>query len=277
MVLIVGLGVGALGSWWMIRARPRPGRFVDALATEPGAIVVRGEVSSQHSFVEVRDLDGDHPRLRWRGLVPTYAAVPGHGAVAVAAAPGVMTVRVRRGGHPRVFAFDIVNGAKLDSFDLIEGAPPDPAAYTLAGVATVGAGGHAVEVVARPGGGGRLIGVDLTGRRLVWRRDLAEAPVRAWADREQVVVAGAGGDRSAFSLTSGEPVAATAPPPDLGGLTYDPGRRELIAPGGQRYPLPEGAVAPAPYHVAGGRIWVVTPAAITVLAIADLHVIATIR
>ena len=72
LVMALGLGVGGVGAWWVVHARPRPGDFIDVLATNEGAIVVRHEQSSDHAFLEVYD----GSRLRWRGMVPRYAGHP---------------------------------------------------------------------------------------------------------------------------------------------------------------------------------------------------------
>ncbi|MBE7450597.1 MAG: hypothetical protein HS111_17365 [Kofleriaceae bacterium] len=84
-----------------MHARPRPGEFIDVLATPDGVVAVRREQASANAFVEV----GDGDRLRWRG-VAGYAGRPwrargrGVGALgdgAGGAAPGSrLGVRVRR-------------------------------------------------------------------------------------------------------------------------------------------------------------------------------------
>ena len=135
VVLTIGVGVGALGSWWLVRSRPVPGDFIDAVATpDGGAVVIRHERGSKNDFVDVYGRD----RLRWRALIPRYAGAVG--TPAIAATSEVVTVRVVRDGHPNVFAFDIEHGRRLASFDLAEGEPADPAVYTKPGLATVMAG-----------------------------------------------------------------------------------------------------------------------------------------
>ena len=241
LVMALGLGVGGVGAWWVVHARPRPGDFIDVLATNEGAIVVRHEQSSDHAFLEVYD----GSRLRWRGMVPRYAGHPG--AIAVAASRRSITVRVVRGGHPHVFAFDADSGAKIDSFDLTPGAPPDKDAYTLPTVATVNDGALGAEILAAPGGGTEVIGVALDDRRLAWKKTLPGTATDAWITGDTLVVQ-AGVSRHAFALTDG----------------------------GER-PPPAGDPPPHPTNTSGGRIWSVTPRAITVIDAATRETMATIR
>ncbi len=257
VVLTIALSLGALGSWWLVQARPRPGDYVDLLALpDGGAVVIRRERGTDHAFVEVRSRD----RLRWRGLVPRYAGAPG--AIAVAASPSVVTVRVARGGHPHLFAFDTATGAKIASFDLAEDAPSDPHAYTLPGLATVSEGERALEVLGRPGGGARLILVELRERRLAWKVDLPAPPDAAWLDGDQVVVR-RGAAISAWAIGDGAPVAPRREQP--------PTRDAALG-----YPVPATAVPPRAYHRGGDRIWIVEPTQLTVLD-ASFAPIATIK
>jgi hypothetical protein len=244
LVMVLGLGLGSLGAWWVVHARPRPGDFIDVRATNEGAVVIRRERSSDHAFLEI--YDGSH--LRWRGMVPQYAGRPG--APAMAMSNRSVTVRVARGGHPHLFAFDAATGAKVDSFDLTPDAPPDASAYTLATVATVNDGAHGAEILAAPGGGTLVIGVALDERRLAWKKTVPGTATDAWITGDTLVIAsGSAGDvRHAFALTDGA-----------------------------ERPAPTGAPPPHPPGAAGGRIWTVTPRAITVTNAATRETMATIR
>jgi hypothetical protein len=272
LVLGIGLSVGALGAWWLVHARPRPGEIIDVLATPIGAVVVRHEQGSDRAFIELYD----DSKLRWRGLIPRYAGGPG--TLAVAASPHAVTVRVMRGGHPHVFAFHAGTGKKLDSFDLTPEAPPDPAAYTLPSVATVSDGRRGAEVLAAPGGGSVVIGVALEERRLAWRRSLPQQPTDAWIDGDLLVLDGPAG-RQALALDDGADAAPPAgPTPGPAGVILDEARRQLRQPAtGAVHALPATALVPRRYHVAGGRLWIVTPRAITVLDVGSMQPVATLH
>lgn len=256
VVLTLGVGLGALGSWWLVRSRPVPGDFIDAIALpDGGAVVIRHERGSRRSFVEVHD----RTRMRWRALVPTYAGAVG--TAAVAATPRVVTVRVTRDGHPLVFAFDTVHGSKVDSFDLADGEPPDGHAYTLPGLATVALGAWSIEVVARPGGGARLYALALDEHRLAWKVDVAGAPTRVWFGSGGQVRAQVDGAELAWDLGTGAPQAPLSVEPteriDRGYVAGD----TIGARGGSpwTFTVPPTAARPQLYHLAGGRAWVIEP------------------
>lgn len=256
VVLTIGVGLGALGSWWLVRSRPVPGDYVDAIALpDGGAVVIRRERGSQRNFVEVHD----RTRMRWRALVPTYNGAVG--TVAVAATPSVVTVRVTRDGHPQVFAFDTVHGSKLDSFDLADGEPPDGHAYTLPGLATVASGEWSVEVVSRPGGGARLYALALDEHRVAWKVDVAGTPTAVWFGGGGQVRARVDGAELAWDLATGA-VAAPRSAEPLGRADQGYVAGEVIgARGGSpwTFAVPATAVRPQLYHLAGGRAWVIEP------------------
>lgn len=194
IVLTLGLGVGAIGAWWVVTSRPQPGAIIDALAVPGGALVVRHEKSSDRAFLELYD----GAKLRWRAQVPTYAGSPGR--LAMAASPRSVIVRTLRGGKPYVFAFDTAGGAKIDSFPL-DGSQ-------LEAVATVSSGGrHAAELLGDGAGGALVIGVDLDARGLTWRATVPWIPTNAWfAKGETLIVDGGPGKRLAFAGADGKPV-----------------------------------------------------------------------
>src|SRR5262245_44149506 len=67
VVLTAGVAIGLAGVWWMQRARPRPGAYIDVLALGgDDAVAVRHERSSPRAFVEM--IAGG--RIRWQALVP---------------------------------------------------------------------------------------------------------------------------------------------------------------------------------------------------------------
>lgn len=272
LVLVLGFGAGALATWFMIGARPKAGAFIDAVATPDGALAIRHERSSGRAFVELwRLADDDRLRPGWSGLVPPYAGRPG--VIAAAATHAVATVRVIRGGRPQLFAFDLVHGDKIASFDLDETLPARPEAWTLPAVGTTGADVHTIEALGDGKGGAVLIAADLDRRSLVWRRTLPWAPSQVWIAGD-AVGATDGAHQAGFALATGAPVdPPAAPPPGLGeGLTYDAAHRTLRAAGGATYVLPADAETPQRYHVGRGLIWIVTPGGLTALSTADLTV-----
>lgn len=269
-VLILGFGVGGLGAWFLMGARPVPGAFIDAVATPDGVLALRHERSSSRDFCELWTADEDHHlRRHWSGLIPPYAGRPG--VMTAAATREVATVRVIRGGRPQIFAFDLVHGQKIDSFELDPSLPPSPAAWTLPAVGTTSADAHTIEALATGDGGAVLLALDLAHHASTWRQTLPWTPARVWIVGD-AVGASDGSHQAGFALQTGAPIAApAAPPPGLGdGLTYDPARRELRAAGGQVYALPADAVEPRPYHVGAGLIWIVTPGGLRALATDDL-------
>ena len=78
-----------------------------------------------------------------------------------------------------------------------------------------------------------------------------------------------------WDLTDAEAAARFPAPTGALPVGYDPATRTLTA-GAARRPLAPDAMAPQPYHAAGGVIWEVTPRGLTALSVEDLSPVATV-
>jgi hypothetical protein len=168
-IVIAGVAIAGLGTWYMARARPEVGAVIDTIRIDDrAALVVRAEQGGDRNFVELRDGD----RLVWRALVPTYAGRPG--------APGIawnriaVSVRVLRDRRAEVFALAMNDAAKLGGFKLAPGQ--GPAEIATRGPVTLTDHVRSYEIV---GGAGwhQLVAFDLSTGEGVWKQDLGPAPI----------------------------------------------------------------------------------------------------
>lgn len=290
ILVLVGAVVAGGGIWWMNRARSHAGPFVDVLALDgETALAVRGERSSSRAFLELRRFSGE---VAWQAMVPPYAGRPG--APGLAASSEAASVRVVRSGGAEVFGMSMRNAAKLGGFKLAADRPRDPSGHTLPAAVTLtdlrssfelvgqeasnrseGAGGPAGA--ASTPGWAALAAVDLATGRKQWDTDLGAEPIRAAGVAEGVVWIQQGAQLRGFRTADGAPVPVppgVAPPPADGPVRtllrdgellveYDRKARELLVHRGAqlllRHPWPAGAIEPWPYHLAGGRLWIVSP------------------
>ncbi|MBP6634202.1 MAG: hypothetical protein KBG28_27650 [Kofleriaceae bacterium] len=250
-LLLIGALVGGLGVWWMARARPQPGPYVDVLALdEEWAVALRQQRGSPNFFLELR-----HARrgLAWRALVPPYAGSAD--ALALAASERAIAVRFTRDGIDHLWALDTKTGQKMGALEL---GPSLPAS---APVRLFGAGDRAYLVV-RAGDGLAVRAIDLTRGAPVWSRDVGADEVFAAtiSDDLLVLARGPGGAaRTAIRIADGAlaepPAGVFTPPPGPG---WYPALTPAALAGLGQPPTP-GAAPLRPHQRAGAVTWVVLP------------------
>jgi outer membrane protein assembly factor BamB len=170
-LIIVGTGiaVAALGIWYMIHARPRPGAVIDRIRVAPDTeIVIRAEQRSDRDFVELHE----HGQLKWQALIPHYAGAPGRPAIAYS--PVAVTVRVSRDGHAEVFAFATESAEKIGGYRIA--AEHEPITTQPDGPITLTDHIRAYELA---GGSDwhQIAAIDLSTGKGVWKRELGAAPI----------------------------------------------------------------------------------------------------
>jgi hypothetical protein len=195
---IVGLGVivAAVGVWWMVTGRPKPGAVIDRIAVGDGrALVVRAEAEGgERNFVEL--VDGE--RLVWQALVPPYAGRPG--VPGIAWGQNTVTVRVLRDGRAEIFALAMANAAKLGGFKLAPGQ--GPAIKQTAEPVTLTDHIRSYELVA--GAGWRhLVAIDLASGEGLWKQDLGGAAIEAAGIDDHGIWVQQNGTRRTFDARDG--------------------------------------------------------------------------
>jgi len=232
ILLGLGLAVGSLGVWWMMRARPAPGAYIDLLAvSRNSAVAVRSERGNDRAFVEL--IDGG--RVRWQAHVPHYQDPPD--GVGIAASVNSVAVRIVRQGRPEVFALSPLDADKLGSIALATDAKrPSPDGYTLPRVTTVSDGHTTYELCGAEGDWIKVFAFSLKDGRLLWRKDV---PPAAYLD----AAAGAGrltmwsqGGALVLDGATGAPVTdAAAPPPAASPAMRDAADLPLVQVGDRRF------------------------------------------
>jgi hypothetical protein len=168
-IIVVAVGVAALGAWTILKGRPVAGDPIDTLRVDDRTvIVVRDERGGTRNFIELRRDD----ETVWEALVPTYGGRPG--------APGIawndvaLSVRVVRDSHAEIFALAFADGTKLGGFRL---APNHgPVVLQASGPVTVTDHVRAYEIVAGPGWH-QITAFELASGQPLWREDLGPQPV----------------------------------------------------------------------------------------------------
>lgn len=282
VIVIVGAAAAATGIWWMKRVRSEAGAFVDAFALDgETALVVRAERHSERSFLELRHFDG---AVAWQAMTPAYAGRPG--APGVAASRDAASIRVVRNGAAEVFGMAMRNASKIGGFKLANDRPKDPAGHTLRAAVTLTDLQSSFELVGQENTAdpwAAIAAIDLATGKLRWDVQLGPAPVTAAGLQDGAVWVQQGGALRGFRKSDGAPTEVAAEPVDPDAplrtllvdgayrVVYERQRRELLVTRGGdellRKPWPEGAIEPWPYHLAGGRLWVVSPTGVDTLVL----------
>lgn len=281
IIVLVGALAAAAGIWWMKTARSEAGKYLDVLALDgETALLVRGERASDRSFVELRHFDG---AVAWQAMVPTYAGHPG--TPGVAASKVAASVRVVRNGAAEVFGLSMRNASKLGGFKLASDRPRHPGGHTLPAAVTLTDLRHSFELAGQERSEkegtspwATLVAVDLDTGRGTWSVDLGAEPITSAGVTDGAVWVQQAGQVRGFRADDGvaTTVAVTLPPPldapvrpllvegELR-VEFDRKARLLLVHRGalevMRKPWPANAIEPWPYHLAGGRLWVITPEA----------------
>lgn len=283
IIVLVGAAAAAFGIWWMSQARSHAGKYVDVFALDGDtALVVRDEVSSTRSFLELRHFDG---AVAWQAMVPPYAGRPG--APGLAASRDAASVRVVRNGAAEVFGMAMRNASKLGGFKLASDRPADASGHTLPAAVTLTDLRYSFELVGQQVSPrapnvqpwAAIAAVNLANGKKQWDVDLGAAPITAAGISDGAIWVQQGGAIRGFATADGAPVQVAVTPPDLTApirellvegdtrVVYERRSRELVMTRGTgqgtvellRKPWPADALEPWPYHLAGGRLWVVTP------------------
>lgn len=282
VIVIVGAAAAALGVWWMKRARSEAGAYVDAFALDgETALVVRAEKTSDRSFLELRHFDG---AVAWQAMVPPYAGRPG--APGVAASRDAASIRVVRNGGSEVFGMAMRNASKIGGFKLANDRPRDPLGHTLRAAVTLTDLRSSFELVGQENTAdpwAAVVAVDLATGKRQWDVQLGPAPVLAAGLQGDVLWVKQGDAVRGFRTADGAPTPVAVEPTDAEAplrtlltdgdlrVIYERQRRDLVVFRGSetllRKPWPQDALEPWPYHLAGGRLWVVSPSGVDTLVL----------
>jgi hypothetical protein len=188
-IVLVGLAVGAVGVWWMMKSRPKPGPEIDRIAIDQAwTVIVRREANSDRAMVELVRPDGT---VDWQALVPRYAGRPG--APGLAAAKNAISVRVVR-TRPELWVLSTRKATKLGAIGLDEYAPGGWNPAGTSAVVSVGDGVRSYEVVDGTRGSA-VVAVDLERGAVLWHREVP-GPVRTVTATPEGKVAVAAADRT---------------------------------------------------------------------------------
>ncbi|MBA3457646.1 MAG: hypothetical protein H0T42_31480 [Deltaproteobacteria bacterium] len=211
LIVAVGTAVAGFGLWVMLKNRPTAGVVLDQIQLDAKAkVLVRGEAGGDRSFIELH-VDGD---LKWQALVPPYAGragVPG-----IAWSDKVLSVRVIRDNRAEVFALAMHDASKLGGIHLT----PDkgPVLRDAPGPLTLTDHVRSYELVSGQGWN-RIVAIGLDLGKIIWKRELAIAPIETAGIEDGFVWVQQAGAKRWFNVFSGSEdrsVDKIGPPPQTG-------------------------------------------------------------
>jgi len=198
-IVIVGVIVAAIGTWYVMHARPKAGAVIDTIAIGgTKSLVVRAEDGGERNFVELRDGE----RVVWQAIVPSYAGRAG--APGIAWNERAVSVRVIRDQRAEVFAIAMTNGSKLGGFKLAPGK--GPVTKQTSGPVTLTDHVLSYEIVAGAGWS-QLVAIDLSTGEPRWKQDFA-SPIEAAGVEGNVVWIQESGRRRKFRALDGVEIAS---------------------------------------------------------------------
>lgn len=261
-VLGIGVTVGVLGIWVMVRSRVHAGAYFEVLATDgPYAVALRHQDDSSRDFLELVEIGHG---VRWQALVPLYAGTPT--APGLAASPNAITVRVRRDGRDELWAMSTRDAEKLGQLGLEPGA--EAPGVRPPAVVTVADAVQSFEFAGAPDRATTIVGIELANGAPKWRIELGSVTVRgAWLDDTTLWI-DTGAAPMGIDRATGKTVARTPGPHDAGAAM-----RAVI--GARAWP--PDAIAPAPHHLGARGLWIVRPDRLELVDRASFAPISTIR
>lgn len=169
MIVLVGLAIGSVGVWVLIKNRPHEGPVIDQFAIDKGQeIVVRAEEGGDRNFIELRE----NGEVKWQALIPPYAGDKNRRGIAVG--DHAVSIRVVRGGKAEIFAVARANGSKLGSTHLAQEHGPIVREGT--GPITLSDGVRSYEIVSGSDWN-QLIAMDLKLGTRLWKQELGPGAV----------------------------------------------------------------------------------------------------
>jgi len=197
-IVTVGVAVAALGTWYVMHARPKLGALIDTIPADRGQrVVVSHEADGPNSFVSL--MEGD--REVWEAYVPAYGGRPG--APGIAVGKTCVSIRIIRDGKAEIFALARNDSQKLGGMGLGHGhGPVDPDAK---GPVTLTDHERSYEVVSGPDWH-QLVAFDLTSGKPLWSVELGVDPVTDGGVEGHRVWIAQGQNRHSFEGLSGKPI-----------------------------------------------------------------------
>lgn len=194
-IVLVGAAIAGVAVWFMVKERPEAGAEIDRVPIDARrALVLREEVKSNRSFIELRDGDV----VKWQALIPPYAGSKGRPAVAWSDA--AVTVRVSRDGRAEVFAFSIDKAHKLGAYRLA--IDHEPITTHAEGPITLTDHVRAFELVGGPTWH-QLVAVDIIKGGGIWKVELGKDPITAGGIEPGQVWVEQAGKRRRFDAATG--------------------------------------------------------------------------